>query len=68
MTNEKLIVIIKMILKIVVTKILSYRKMSKDSSAWYHKKNKKKRFKKNLVNNIKIFQKWKKAKKATVWV
>ena len=55
MTNEKLIVIIKMILKIVVIKILSYRKMSKDSSAWYHKK-------------IKIFQKWKKAKKATVWV
>ena len=28
-----------MILKIVVIKILSYRKMSKDSSAWYHKKN-----------------------------
>ena len=68
MTNEKLIVIIKMILKIVVIKILSYRKMSKDSSAWYHKKTKKKRFKKNLVKNIKIFQKWKKAKKATVWV
>ena len=57
-----------MILKIVVIKILSYRKMSKDSSAWYHKKKKKKRFKKNLVKNIKIFQKWKKAKKATVWV
>ena len=57
-----------MILKIVVIKILSYRKMSKDSSAWYHKKTKKKRFKKNLVKNIKIFQKWKKAKKATVWV
>ena len=43
MTNEKLIVIIKMILKIVVIKILSYRKMSKDSSAWYHKKKKKKK-------------------------
>ena len=56
-----------MILKIVVIKILSYRKMSKDSSAWYHKKKKKKRFKKNLVKKIKIFQKWKKKKKATVW-
>ena len=61
-----------MILKIVVIKILSYRKMSKDSSAWYHKKNKKKTIQK--VKKIQSSEKYQnlskieKEKKATVWL
>ena len=64
MTNEKLIVIIKMILKIVVIKILSYRKMSKDSSAWYHKKNKEKKIQKESSEKYQNLSKMEKSKKS----